>query len=117
MDKYLSRLIVPSPPTLVLVGFMLLNVGFQAKQISKSKPKVFSNKIEEELAKTNAYSFLLEEIILDVMTVGVASLGINWLYHNWRPVAWFCVLLPLLVMIGVLVLHKKAKKQSAKNHH
>lgn len=116
-EQYITRLVTPSPPVLILVGLTLLNIIYQYKRVTKKQENVYSTELEQRLAKSKVYCFLFEEIIVDVSTLAVASLGINWLYYHWRPVAWFCVMLPILCTILMLVMKKREKRMANHKKH
>ena len=116
-EQYITRLVTPSPPVLILVGLTLLNIIYQYKRVTKKQENVYSTELEQRLAKSKVYCFLFEEIIVDISTLAVASLGINWLYYHWRPVAWFCVMLPILCTILMLVMKKREKRMANHKKH
>jgi hypothetical protein len=116
-EQYITRLVTPSPPVLILIGLTLLNIIYQYKRVTKKQENCYSTELEQRLAKSKVYCFLFEEIIVDVSTLAVASLGINWLYYHWRPVAWFCVMLPILCTILMLVMKKREKRMANHKKH
>lgn len=117
-EQYITRLVTPSPPVMIMVCLTLLNIIYQYQRVTRNcKPSYPTTELEQRLAKAKAYSFLLEEVIVDFSTLAVASLGINWLYYHWRPMAWFCVLLPIAFVIMMLVLKNREKRDRTSKKH
>ncbi len=116
-EEFIKRLFVPSLPSAILLTLGAVDIAVQAKELAGKVKRNTSvkNKQERKLYNYEAGSYFLEEVLLDVVTLSAASVAINWLYRSGlKPLAWFCVFLPIALISITIALHIKKLKQHSK---
>lgn len=109
VKMFAKTLLVPSPPSLILFTLGIVHIINQSKRLRQKDGK-------SKLAQAEAACTFAEESLLDVITMFAASLAINWLYRRgFKPLAWFCVALPiLLIVLFVVLLIKRRRNKHTK---
>lgn len=116
-EEFIKRLFVPSLPSAILLTLGAADIAVQAKELAGKikRNSDIKNKQERQLYNYEAGSYFLEEVLLDVVTLSAASVAINWLYRSGlKPLAWFCVFLPIALISITIALHIKKLKQHTK---
>jgi len=115
VDLVARKLLVPSLPSIILLGFGAVDIAWQAKQLRQRCARGDGSP-RARLDRLEAGSRFLEESLIDVATLFAASVAINWLYRSGlKPLAWLCIVVPLLLVSLTIVLHiakLRQRKQS-----
>jgi len=108
VDLFAKTLLVPTPPSLLLFTLGIVHIVRQSKRLRETAN-------HSKLAQAEAVCTFAEETLLDLITMFAASLAINWLYRRgFKPLAWFCVALPILLIVLVVVLFIQTRRNKQK---
>lgn len=117
-EEWLQRVSVPTAPSAVLLGLGLVDLVIQGKELSNKLllEKETKDPRRRELNQLEAGSRFLEECLLDIITLLAAAVAINWLYRSGlKPLAWSCVILPLILISITIILHvKRLRNQTSR---